>query len=99
MGLRNRTVRNIGLRENRLEQLLLGANAQDYLFAQAVVAGTKSLLQLCAALELGVAVLCVVWRAGVGSARDVAGAVSEPRPQLGSSLLALQHKFGGINLA
>lgn len=55
--------------------------------------------RLRAALELGVGVLCVVWRAGVGSARDAAGAVSEPRAQFGSSLLVLQHKFGGINLA
>ena len=105
MGLRNGTIRNIGLQENRLEQLLFGANTQGYLFAQAIVAGTKPLLKLgllkrdsCAALELGVGVLHVVWRLGVGSARDAAGAVSvsEPRAHFGSSLLVLQHEFGGL---
>ena len=104
LGLRNGTIRNIGLQENRLEQLLFGANTQGYLFAQATVAGTKPLLKLgllkpdsCAALELGVGVLHVVWRLGVGSARDAAGAVSvsEPRAHFGSSLLVLQHEFGG----
>lgn len=69
-------IRNIGLQENRLEQLLFGANTQGNLFAQAIVAGTKPLLKLGllkpdshAALELGVGVLRVVWRPGVGSAR------------------------------
>lgn len=50
------------------------------------------------ALELDVGVLCVVWKPGVGSARDAAGAVSvpEPRAHFGSSLLVLQHDFGGL---
>lgn len=60
LALRNGTIRNISLQENRLEQLLFGANTQSYLFAQATVAGTK-LLKLgllkpdsCAALKLDV---------------------------------------------
>lgn len=46
LALRNGTLRNIGLQENGLEALLFGASTQGYLFAQAIVAGTKPLLKL-----------------------------------------------------